>query len=410
MATGYMTLPLPVIGNSRYLVSPNTSTNSTLNEGPTPAPYWAVLWNRALKIIDNHHHWAANSYSGGTTGKQLKWGGSNNGIRICKDLNLENKILYGTLGLGYPANILNLKFLGISQKTNIYEPIGDFDVNEDLHSEMDGRFPINNTFHQRWSIYGRLSYNRASFSDGYKGIFGGTTNFNYQPSRDLIWNNGGADKEGTVIIDNCPGGPIRGQFGSLLFAPFNVTGLPNNEDYAEPYISQKWNTNAPFVALLDNQKEGIYSQAYSYLAINTVTAHENAGYGWMQDDVSSTGTGLVILECNEELSIDWYNDPRIATILTTNGGSGIDDVPVRMGKYMWVTDYWGDASTYNIEITCEDTSPLSQHATLRWYDSGSGTHKSSTAPSGPDTLYLDTDFESVLLVRANVKLWFAYFK
>lgn len=413
MATGYMTLPLPVIGNSRYAVNPNASSNSTLNEGPTPAPYWAVLWNRALKIIDNHHHWEALSTSGGTTGKQLKWGGSENGIRICRDLNLENKILYETLGLGFSSYIFNLKFLGISQKANIYEPIGDFNVNENLHSEVDGKFPINNTFYQRWSIYGRLSYNRASFS----GSGGGTTNYNYQPSRDLIWNNGGADKEGTVIIDNCPGGPIRGPYDTSLFPSFVVDGLPNESSAVEPYINQEWNTNAPFAAILDNGKEGIY--ATREIPTGTGLAYPPsywAGVGWTKWMKSGLGsTGSVFIQSAYLVSRDWYENPTNTTVFDTP--NAYDDSALRMGKYIWISDGGGDASTYPQKIAPEDTTAgYSDNPSLSWWDSSAGIMKHWSASMGAPTyeLFLDQDYESILLVVAytidGVPQWFAYFK
>ena len=75
MATGYMTLPVPVLGNL-YAIKTEFTLNEYGFEGirSTPGPYWAVLWNRCIAIIDDHDHSSTGINAGENGGKKILWG------------------------------------------------------------------------------------------------------------------------------------------------------------------------------------------------------------------------------------------------------------------------------------------------------------------------------------------------
>ena len=96
MASGFMTLPVPILGNTYAMVKTSGGNENTLNQRGTPAIYWASLWNRCLAIVDNHDHNSGDTSQygdqGSTLGKPLNWGSPLNsgtgGILVSHDFDL----------------------------------------------------------------------------------------------------------------------------------------------------------------------------------------------------------------------------------------------------------------------------------------------------------------------------------
>ena len=400
MATGYMTLPLPVLGNTYALEDP--SGYSKYQRG-TPSPYWAVLWNRCLMIIDDHAHETSGQDSGGFTGKTLSWGSaSTNGIKICSDLDMSLRAERYHQVLGVPQKAYDMLYAGLSKKVNIVDETKSI-IFRNMESDSFPP-PLNDTWDFRSSLYCRLRYNEVNYNTAATGA-DAADNYSYVPSQSLVWNNGGADKEGTEIVNNEPGGARPGAWA--------FTGFPNDATDTEMYYDPL--TLQPFLGIQDTGRDG-YKWTYTSTnaSYNMYAAFHNQ-YGWFGTWYSTTGAGDILIRSNPSAKgVSKFDSTTglsdAATMFASAPGTEFA-IPFRLGKFIWITDMGNNAGTNAQTIKVDPYYLGGDETIIRWYDSGTASMKYYQASTdGPDSLQLDSNKESILLVKADYELWFAYFK
>ena len=180
MSSGYMTLPVPVLGNT-YAAFTRDETTAAGYGVPeirsTPGPYWAVLWNRCFAIIDQHDHTASGINENSNKGIKLKWidafsypaGSSPGAFIISEDLDMQPRpgITVSQLeGEAYPfaqAQMRNLKFYGLAMGANIVDETHTL-VDRTFNNFGPSVFPLNSSNPpDRYMLYSRLRYSRVAF-------------------------------------------------------------------------------------------------------------------------------------------------------------------------------------------------------------------------------------------------------
>ena len=212
MATGYMTLPVPVLGNL-YAIKTEFTLNQYGFEGirSTPGPYWAVLWNRCIAIIDDHDHSSTGINAGENGGKKILWGSdylstSVGSVKITGDVSLESQPGFDQSSLKPSIyGLESLSHFSFSYKSNV---VNEIDTLTDSYFTNFGPsvFPLNSPHvDERYRLYSRLRYGRITYGNA-SGT--DTDNYTFAPSISLIWNNGNANEEGTVLVHNEPPGIV----------------------------------------------------------------------------------------------------------------------------------------------------------------------------------------------------------
>ena len=461
MASGFMTLPVPILGNTYAMVQTSGSMENTLNQRGTPAIYWASLWNRCLAIVDNHDHNSGDTSTygdqGSHHGKPLKWGSPLNsgtgGILVSHDFDLfqgpESKIN----GIKSSYAVKDLKMASLSKYANIIDEASHFPFTT---SYVDGpsrpyisgtdntaiygstAFPLNDPWKYGGSVYirNRIAYNsKTGTGTGY------ATNFNYVPQLELLWNNASASKEGTVIVDNSPAGD--------RFAAWKLVQSMGNQSTNEGYFTGWYDSTGsgtstngvrgglslnPYNGINDRGHNGMSPYVYTWSTGygGSVDAYILAGYGsFMTGSSYYAGTSSISIASDSDLSKDyrlelpqpinkgWWRGTTGAAAadvfspygylnwFATNQGTSYFDQGMPSGKFLWVSDYYGQNATNPLDIFLLDAGNTGNSCELRWFNS-SGVAKygyqdaaSGTGPANwaGDTLQLATNFGSLLIVK-----------
>jgi len=433
VATGYMTLPVPVLGNL-YAAETVFTLNQYGYEGirSTPGPYWAVLWNRCLSIIDNHDHSSTGIDVGEHGGKKILWGSDSlstsvGSVKITSDISLETQPGFDQSSIAPNIYALvDLSHFAFSYKSNIVNEI-DTLTDSSFTNFGPSVFPLNSPqVDERYRLYSRLRYGRITYGNS-SGT--DTDNYTFAPSISLVWNNGNANEEGTVLVHNEPPGDV---------AKWWRFSGPDDPATATTMLYHG-TTNQPYQGILDR---GEYGGEVSSVTLTAGAYYPTAD---LENSVLTIGVGAYVAtprliwikdylksadpkeypDQNEELLFNEGNPPSLWRFFAIDTAGveaptvGRDQLGFRVGKMMWVWDQSNTASTYNIQILLGELQTVGAYKSnedfyLRWYDSSTASFKSAfwngvTPDAGNDDLLIDTNDKSILLVKASRLLWFAYF-
>lgn len=343
--TGYMTLPLPVIGNvfavsnvvypqvtgngTDQFATPSKMHSATFNQRGTPPVFWAVLWNKCFSIIDDHYH---GSLSNGT------WSKSGKKIGITSlapgTLNMANRAFddIQTRSAGYAIN--NIPYASLSKYENpVDESRATFYQEDWSADELAYPFDMVNPYNKRYSLFSRMRTDdvnivgRPNDSTGTTGTY--IPSGAYSPSISLMWNCGAANKEACELVNNIPSGSVLGSNWLLSMMPTSgaadslpTTGTTDGEANWQDWITIPSGTYAipvgiasytrgpgrvtlrPFQGIIDKGANGMEAVGGTSASTGTFFAggFETQPYGVFvpQYDVSATEFHLYLGSGNQQ--------------------------------------------------------------------------------------------------------------
>jgi hypothetical protein len=299
--TGYMSLPVPVLGNTwaNYTLILETPDNGFGDESirSTPGPYWAVLWNRCFSIIDNHDHSTPSSNVGGSTGKKLQWayGRESNAYDNLSSIKPDGDLeLSPEPGFEYSVavpnaySLKNLKGYALSYKANIVNEIPTL-TDRTFNNFGPSVYPLNSADPpDRFCLYSRLRYSRITYNTASTtGTDSFVDNVTYAPRIDLIWNDGSASKEGvTLVLNEPPGDKAKWWKFSSSPNPTNATSGYYNAD-----------TNQPYHGIVDKGEYGGAKQSITFSSNNDASMFPLSmnSYWWLATDPGMAAAGFLTL-------------------------------------------------------------------------------------------------------------------
>jgi len=308
--SGYMTLPLPVIGNvfapsnailpttvapsidddSSSFKRPDTMRSATFNQRGTPPIFWAVLWNKCFSKIDDHYHAASANNNWSNSGKKI-------GITslTAGTLNMANQAFddIQTRSAGYA--IQNIPYASLDRYINPVDESRTTFYSEDWSAdELQYPAGMADPYDKRYSLFSRMRTDDVNIA-GYPNDFvgGGTSYITtgvYSPSISLMWNCGSAYKEACELVNNVPSGSVLGSNWLLSMVPSsgNSTELPS-AGVAQEANFQNWVTSPTHVPV----GIGNYTRGDMWMTLRPFQGILDDGTGGMEavgGQSASTGT------------------------------------------------------------------------------------------------------------------------
>ena len=292
MASGYMTLPLPVIGSSIWADNWSSGDMSSNGWARSSKPfYWAALWNRCFAIIDQHDHSSTGFDSGEYSGKKLDW---QTQWFTTKDLDLSKSKGDRVMNPNTSEHIKDCYYFEFS-RVNYVDPSNtlDYRFKESIGDNQENR--VGHEFYYENPL-SSPDYNGSLFILHKKGDMfpeswaTGTEQNRYglAPERLLVWNCGNENGKLCEVVSNNPPGFRPGAW--------EFAGFPNSDTDTYGFGGIEGYSANPFLGVLDTR--GPAQHKMHYTTTNPAVflwATWNNAIGWFQTWYSGTGTGVITI-------------------------------------------------------------------------------------------------------------------